>query len=99
MVSRRRAGQARPDLLEPYLVTIRGNHAQYARCDARAAVSPGLAFHEYEFDVILHDRIRLIGLAKEASAIALRLIHGVRDLVPDNGSEVAKPYPPAMLLN
>jgi hypothetical protein len=99
VVSGRSAGYARPDLLKPDLVTVRGNNAEYSRSDAWAAISPGLALHEDEFNIVLHDSIRLVGLAQETAPIALRLIHGVCDLVPDDGSQVAEPDPPAMFLN
>ena len=89
----------RPDLLKPHLVAVGGNHAEHTRRDARAAVSAGLPLHQDELDVVLYNSVRLIGLPKETTAIALRLIYGVRNLVPDNGSEVAEPDPPAMLLN
>jgi len=99
MFSGRGPRDPRPDLLKPHLVAVGGDYAKHTRSDARTAVSPGLPLHEDELDVVLHDGVRLIRLPKETTTIALRLIYGVRNLVPDNGSEVAEPDPPAMLLN
>jgi len=88
-----------PDLLKPHLVAVGGDYAKHTRSDTRAAVSPRLALHEDELDVVFYDRVRLIGLPEETTAIALRLIYGVGNLVPDNGSQVAEPDPPAMFLD
>jgi hypothetical protein len=86
MISRRSPRDPRPDLLKPYLVTVSGDHTEYARRDARAAVPAGLALHQNELNVVLNDRIRLIGLTEETAAITLGLINGVCNLAPDNGS-------------
>lgn len=99
MISGGGARHTRPDLLKPYLVTVSGDHAENARRNAWATVSAGLALHKDELNVVFYDRVRLIWLSKEATAIALRLIYRVRDLVPNDGSEVAEPDPPAMFLN
>jgi len=62
MFSGRSPRDARPDLLKPHLVAVGGDYAKHTRSDTRAAVSPGLALHEDELDVVLYDGIRLIGL-------------------------------------
>lgn len=80
-------------------MTIGGNNAQHPRCDARASVSPGLALHEDKLNVVFHDCVWLIRFAEKPAAVSFRLVDRVRDLVPDDWSEIAESDLPAVLLD
>jgi len=98
MILRGRACHVTPNLLEPFLVILRRDNTENPGGNRRAPVPAVLPLHEDELDVILDDRVRLIGLAEEGAAV-LHLIDGVCDLVPDDRSEVVEPDLPAVFLD
>src|SRR5262245_26540784 len=87
-----------PDLLKPRLMVPVGEQAENLRRDVRRTVAAWLPLHQDEFDIVLDDRVRLIGLAEERRAVTLRFEPGVGDLVPDDRGQVIIPHRPAMLL-
>lgn len=72
--------------------------AKDPRGERWAPVAAGLALHEDELDVVLDDRVGLVGLPKEATTV-IHLVDRVRDLVPDDRGEVVEAQPSAVLLN
>jgi len=79
-----------PELLEPFVELVLGDHAQPALFFGGFAVATRLALHEDELDVILNDGVRLVGLAEKFRAVA-DLVAGIRDFVPDDRVEVVEP--------
>jgi len=79
----------RPELLEPLVEVVLGNHALAALFLSGLPVTARLALHENEFNVVLDDGVRLIGFAEELGAVA-HLVIGVGNLVPDDRIEVVK---------
>jgi len=79
-------------------VVLGGDDAEDSCRDGRAPVPTVFAFHQYELDVVLDYRVWLIRLAEKRAAV-LHLIGGVRDLVPDDRSEVVEANLPAVLLD
>src|SRR5712691_6587105 len=58
MISSGGAGDAGPYLLKPLLVVLSGDHAEHASGERRRAIAARLALHQYEFAVVLADRVR-----------------------------------------
>ena len=58
---------------------------------ARPSVSPRFALHQYEFYVILDNRIGFVRLAKKPRPV-LNLVRGVGDFVPNDGIQIVEPY-------
>lgn len=63
MIPGRRACKARPDGLKPLFVVLVGYDRKHARRDGGFSISAGLALHQYEFDIVLDDRVGLIGFS------------------------------------
>ena len=87
-----------PDLLEPLLMVFCGDQAKDARRNVGRAIPSGFALHEYKFNIVFDNRIRFIGLAQETRAI-LDFIGGIRNLMPDNRSQIVESQLAAVLLN
>ena len=83
-------GEAGPDLLEPFLMIGVANDAENPRGYRRAAIAAGLSLHEDEFDVVLDDGIRLVGLAEELSRHFRGLVDRVGNLVPDDRGKIVE---------
>jgi len=75
-----------------------GDHAQHAGGNGGLAVAARLALHEDELDVVLDDRVRLVGLAQKTGAV-LHLIGRVGDLVPDDRGQIVEADLAAALLD
>src|SRR5271169_5119630 len=95
---RRRSCYSCPDLLKPCLVIIGGNQAKYFRRNVRGPIPAWLSLHQNKLNIVLDDRVRLIGLPQKPGA-PLNLVRGVGNLMPDNRSEVVKTDPSAVFLN
>ena len=81
------ARYVRPDLPEPPPVIIAVNDREVALQRGRVAVAAGFAEHQNELDVVLDDRVGLVGLAEECRPVARGLGGEVADLAPDDRSE------------
>src|SRR5579883_460602 len=98
MMLRRGSRYSRPYLLEPSLVILGRDQAQYFRRHIRRPVSTGLPLHQDELDVVLDYCIWLVWLSQKARA-SFHLINGIRNLVPDDWRKIVKSHDSALLLN
>ena len=74
-----------------------GNEAQDLRGRTGTAVAAGLSLHQDELDVVLHDRVRLVGLSQEGAGAVPGFVRRVRDLSPDDRRQVVETEPAATL--
>src|SRR5947208_3276945 len=79
-----------PALSEPLLVILSWDQTQEALLVARVPVRARLSQHEDELDVILHDRVWLIGFAEDRGT-GVGLVLGICDLVPNYRREIVEP--------
>ncbi len=90
----RRSTRDVPYLLEPSVKVFFGDSASLSLSICRLPVPTRLPLHQYEFNIILYDRIRLVGLSKKLGPI-LDLIGGISDFVPKDRVQVVESDAPA----
>src|SRR5947208_14660224 len=78
-------------------MSLRRDKAEQPRSQVGAAIATWLAKHEDVFDVVLDDRVWLVGLTEKTATVAFGLENRVCDLVPDDWSKSVKADSAAML--
>ncbi len=94
----RRPCHSIPNLLKPFLIILRRDHAQNSCAILGSSVAAWLPLHQNELDVVLDDCIRLVGLSEEAPAV-LYFVRCIGNFVPDDWRQIIEANPPAMFLN
>jgi len=77
-----------PDLPEPPLVILFFDNAQRPLGWSRLSIGPRSTEDQDIFDLVLDDRVRLVGLAQKRSAVPSDLGSRVGNLVPKNRDQV-----------
>ncbi len=83
-----------PYLLKPAVEVFFANSAFFPLFIRWFPVSSRFTLHQYEFNIVLNDGIRLIRLSKELRSV-FHLIGSVCNLVPDDGVQVVESDSPA----
>ena len=93
------AGDVSPDLAKQRLEARLREQAERASCEARPPVAARLALHQDELDVVLDDSVRLVRFPQESRRSAFDLVRRVRDLVPDDWSQIVEAQRAAAFLD
>jgi hypothetical protein len=78
-----------PYLLKPLVKVFLVNLAVPSLHVRRLAIATGLPLHQDELNIVLYDRIRLVGLTEEFRA-ADHFVRSIRDFVPYDRIEVVE---------
>ena len=87
-----------PYLAKPQLVVLFTYHAENSFSFARAAITTGLALHQYEFNVIFYDCVWFVRFPEKPAPTG-DFVGRVSYLVPNNCCEVVEADCLAVLLN
>ena len=99
MGSGRSAPDVGPHLAKELPEVFPGEQAQGPGGRGGPAVAARFPLHQDELDVVLDDRVGLVGLPEEPSRAPIDLVGGVRDLAPDDRRQIVEAEPPAALLD